>query len=101
VARDWSNEISTVQAMVDRLAALAPNNAAPIPMSVTLERDDLGRLVWVTDIHVHIKGVTEYEVQGVHETYTGSIRRAYLGLSNEPNQRRLAATANAHFKVKV
>lgn len=95
MARDWSEE-ATLTALEDRLARLAPDNTAPIPIAATKED---GR--WTVDVHVRIPRVTEYEVAGSDTTLAGALRRAYLALNNEPHVREKADASNRRFGVEV
>lgn len=56
-----------------------------------MEHDEHGEPCWTVDVHVRIPGVAEYEVTGAGKTLTGALRRAYLGLNNEQQIRRLSA----------
>ena len=60
------------------LEALACDNIAPIPIAMSLENDE-----WVVDVHVRIKGVTEYEVTGTGKTLADALQRATYYLSRE------------------
>lgn len=99
MARDWSEE-ATLTALEDRLARLAPENIAPIPIAACKELVD-GTPYWTVDVHVRIPRVTEYEVSGTDKTLAGALRRAYLALNNEPNVREKANASNRRFAVEV
>lgn len=88
MARDWSDEPKTITALEERLDKLAPENAARVPIAAARELDENGETVWTVDLHVKIPGVTEYDITGAGKTLTGALRRAYLGLNNEPHIRR-------------
>jgi hypothetical protein len=99
VARNWNDESPTLAALEARLQSLAPGNVSDMPISSAKQKDDNGSWAWTVDLHVRIPNVTEYEVTGVGRTFTGALRRAYLGLNNEQNVRRMAHAANAAFGV--
>lgn len=101
MARDWNDEAPTLAALEARLMALAPGNTAPCPIATSKQQDEFGQWGWVVDIHVRIPRVTEYEVTGVGKTFAGALRRAYLGLNNEPNLRKLSVRTNATFGVTI
>ncbi len=99
MARDWNDESPTLAALEARLHSLAPGNTSPMPISSSKQQDDNSIWFWSVDLHVKIPHVTEYEVTGVGRTFTAALRRAYLGLNNEQNVRRMAHAANAAFGV--
>jgi hypothetical protein len=67
------------------LARVAPANIAPIPVAMMLE-DGL----WTVDVHVRIKGVTEYEVSGAGETLSDALTNAQRQLANRSTNERRA-----------
>lgn len=99
MARDWNDEDLTVRALEARLAKLAPGNVSNMPIATAKQMDDNGIWFWAVDVHVRIPTVTEYEVTGVGRTLTAALRRAFLGLNNEQNVRRMAHAANVAFGV--
>lgn len=102
MARDW-DPASTMALLEARLEKVAPNNTAPIPISVHKERHEVypDRWVWVANVMVRIPRVTEYDVEGFGDTAGDALRRVYLGLNNEARTRRQANVANAQFGVQV
>lgn len=95
MARDWQDEPRTIADLESRLDRLAPGNTARVPIAAAREVDENGDQVWTVDLHVRIPGVTEYDITGAGKTLAGALRRAYLGLNNEPHIRR--ATQGLHF----
>ena len=100
MARDWTDEPKTIAALEERLDRLAPGNTARVPIAAARELDDTGEPAWTVDVHVRIPGVCEYDVTGVGHTLAGALRRAYLGLNNETNLRRLTSHAK-HFMAAL
>lgn len=76
------------------------NNVAPVPLSMTEEYRD-GRIVWVVDIHIKVRRVTEFDISTEGETLSDALRAAYLGLNNELGLLNRAARANLAFGVAV
>lgn len=76
-------EADTHAMIESKLAQVAPDNIAPIPIASAKERQPDGSYLWNVDLHVKIRGVTEYDVQGTGPTLAAALRSAYLGLNNE------------------
>lgn len=93
MARDWTDEPRTIADLEARMDRLAPGNTARVPIAAARELDDTGEPAWTVDVHVRLPGVCEYDVTGVGRTLAGALRRAYLGLNNEQNLRRLTSKA--------
>lgn len=71
------NKIDTqMQKLQDLLERVAPDNIAPIPISMAREE---GR--WKVDIHVRRKRITEYELTGESDELAGAIANARSMLS--------------------
>lgn len=86
----------------ERVAKLAPNNTAPIPISAHKERHEItGEWIWVVIVMVRIPGITEYDVEGFGATIHEAARRTYLGLNNEQRQRSQADVSNIQFGVLI
>lgn len=102
MARVW-DEHTTTALIEERLQKIAPNNTAPIPISCHQERSetDPSKLIWVATIHVRIRRITEYDVEGFGTTLGDALRRAYIGLAHEAQIRQHNAVANAQFGVTV
>lgn len=102
MARDW-DENMTMAKLARRLADITPDNAAPVPFAVSHERDEeTGKMVWRVDLHVHIRGVTEYDIEGWSDiSLSDALRRAYIGLCSETRLRSFADASNARFGVTV
>jgi hypothetical protein len=99
MARDWSNE-QTVRADIFKRMNAYGLNIAPVPYSCVVERRGEA-MVWVVDLHVKVKRVTEFEVTGEGATLEEALRRAYLSLNNERMIRSRAAATNEAFGVAV
>lgn len=101
MTRDWNSVGASLHYLEKRIAAIAPGNTAEFPLCITKEKDEHGIWGWVVDVSIRIPGVTEYEVAGVARTITGALRRALLGLNNQPLLRQRADAANKQFGVIV
>lgn len=101
MARDWNDETATLTALEARVASIAPENLAPIPIAMSLERQDDGQLMWRVDVHIKIYRVTEYDVEGWGISPPDALRRAYLALNSEARLRGLANAANVQFGIAV
>jgi hypothetical protein len=103
-ARGWE-ETTTLAKLEARLEHLAPGNVAEFPIATSKERevaeDGTVTFVWRVDVHVRIPRVTEYDIEGWGPTISTALRRAYLGLNNEPRLRHESAASNARFGVSV
>lgn len=100
MAREWG-EAETLALLEERLSLIAPDNVADVPIASSKERQEDGTYVWGVHVHVKVKFVTEYDIEAYAHTYAGALRRAYLGLNNEANLRRHAASANEQFGIAV
>ena len=98
MARDW--EISrTLADLMVRMAQFG-ENVASVPLAMTQERRGT-RFVWVVDVHIKVRRVTEFDISTEGETLTDALRSAYLGLNNERGLMHRAARANAAYGVAV
>lgn len=90
-----------MQLLEERVAKLAPENTAPIPIACHKEESELepGKWIWVVSVMVRIPRITEYDVEGFGETLPDAARRAYLGLNNEQRTRKQADASNKQFGV--
>lgn len=100
MARDWTDTKSIRESIFERMEAYG-DNVAEVPFSMYQQREEGNILKWVVDIHVKIKRVTEFEITGEGLTLSEALRRAYLGLNNEPMVLANAARGNATFGVAV
>lgn len=96
MARDWTDKESVRADILSRMAQYGENCAA-IPYC----ESQMGDGSWVIDIHVKVRGLTEFEIGGAAPTLVDALRRAYLALNNEPMILSRASTANATFGVAV
>lgn len=100
MAREWG-ETETLALLEERLALIAPDNVADLPIACSKERQEDGTYIWGVHVHVKVRFVTEYDIEAYGKTYAGALRRAYLGLNNEANLRKHAANANQQFGIAV
>ena len=98
MARDW--EVSNTLASLKVRMAQFGVNIAPCPIAMTEELRD-GQTVWVVDIHIRVRRVTEFDISTEGATLSEALRAAYLGLNNEAGLRTRAARANEAFGVAV
>lgn len=99
MARDW--EISnTLSILAERMSHFG-ENIAPIPICMTQEAREDGSLVWVVDLHIKVRGKTEFDMSAEGETLSAALRSVYLGLNNERGLVRRAAEANLAFGVAI
>lgn len=98
MARDWevSNTLASVKARMAQFGA----NVAPCPIAMTEEFRD-GQTVWVVDLHIRVRRVTEFDISTEGSTLSEALRAAYLGLNNEAGLRLRASRANEAFGVAV
>lgn len=99
MARDWADETSVRNDIHERMNKYG-DNIAPVPFAEYQERRNDG-LWWCVDIHIKVRRTTEFEVSAEGRTLSEALRKAYLGLNNEPVLTRKAANANALFGVTV
>lgn len=102
MARDW--EVSNTLASLKARMAKFGENVAPVPICMTEEtRTDGERFwtMWVVDLHIKVRRVTEFDISTEAETLSEALRKAYLGLNNEEALVAHAARANLAFGVTV
>ena len=76
-------------AVLDRIA---PANIASIPIAAMLEDGQ-----WSVDVHVRIKGVTEYEITGTGEPLSDAITNAQRQLAHRSyNERKAKRDSQAY-----
>lgn len=75
-------------------------NSADLPIAMTLELREEGR-VWVVDIHIRVRRVTEFDISTEDVLLSKALRGAYLGLNNHTGLVRHAHRANQAYGVEV
>lgn len=85
------DQFSKLMAVLERVA---PANIAPIPIAFMQEDGQ-----WSVDIHVRIRGVTEYEVTGTGDTLSDAIANAQRHLSQQTRNERQASLDSDTFTV--
>lgn len=99
MARDWTNTRATREDILARMEKFGPN-VADIPFSEYQERRG-SACIWVVQLHVKVRGVTEFDVEGEGDTLAEALRRAYLGLNDETRILSTASIGNLAFGVAV
>ena len=95
MARDWT-DTDSINDLHRRLCRVAPDNKAPIPLSVSFENGK-----WHVDVHVRIARKTEYEISGVHKDLLEAIKRVHWGLDRELANTMYRNASNRRFGVAV
>lgn len=98
MARDW--EISrTLADLMVRMSQFG-ENVASVPIAMTEENRN-GLRVWIVDLHIKVRRVTEFDISTEGTTLSEALRSAYLGLNNERGLVSRAARANDAYGVTV
>jgi len=68
--------------LMKRMAKYAPNNAAMLPITTSLDGG-----IWYVDLHVHLKGVIEYGIEATGDTLCDALTNASKRLSRQSDIR--------------
>lgn len=97
MARNWTTD-ETLADIIKRMEEYGPN-VAEFPIAMTRETSDMGELVWVVNLHVRIKRVTEFEIEAMSTILADALRKAYIGLNNPNGVMNRARDGNEAFNV--
>lgn len=92
--------MSTLSAIHQRMTDFGANTA-PMPVSMSQALNEGGELVWMVDLHIRVRGVTEFEISAEGATLAEALRGAYLGMNNRAGLIKNAQRANDAFGIAV
>lgn len=85
-----------LQSLIDMINRIAPDNIAQNPIGMMLEGD-----IWSVDVHVHIKGTTEYEATGTSENLADAIVNTRKHLSKHSTLETYGRKDAARFNYEI